>query len=208
MTCLTRSDPHKALIFPTCRLGMSLSIPSLHIFDHALKCYIIYSDPPLTAIMHLYHSAIRAMHDHMANLRRQLTIWCIQIKIIRLCQCFQRTSCITSRILRRLPADHHDCPICQAYRWIRHKQFLRKLHLIANTGTGFTCTKRVGERKTARFNLFYADTTVCTGKALTEINLTIPGNIYDQESIRQAHNTLDRVSQTLFNPLANDKTIY
>ena len=98
-TLCTWRDPHKTLIFFFHALRSTFPVTSLDIFDDPLKCHIIYSDTSLSTVLHLDHSAIGTVHQHMTDLLRKLLIWRIDIKSIRIRQRIKYTPAVAAGVL-------------------------------------------------------------------------------------------------------------
>ena len=74
--------------------------------------------------------------------------------------------------------------------------------------TDRTGTKRIIKRKTSWFNLVNTDSTVRTGKTLTEVQLFFPNDINKKNSSSKLHYCFDRICQTILNSFLYHKAVY
>ena len=72
--------------------------------------------------------------------------------------------------VRGLPSHYGNRTVIQADTPIRYHQINIEFHLISESETFRTRTKRIVKGKTSRLYLVYADSTVRAGKVLAEIH--------------------------------------
>ena len=159
--------------------------------------------------MNTYFPSTGTMKNHILNLLWIIPEGCIQIEMISLRQSHKNGVSKTGRICRRLPSHHRNRSLGNAQWRIRNHQFRWKFHLIPQTMTHRTCTKRIIKWKASRFNLLKTDPTVRAGKALTESHrFFLIRQIHNCQSLGQFQRCLERICQTLLDTFPYHQSVY
>ena len=204
---LTRSNPHKRLVFLFHRLGTRLPVSPVHIFNQSLESHRIDAFPPLPFVIHFHFFAIGSVNQNITDFLRIIPERRVQTELIMLGKCLQNRIGEAALLMAGLPSHSNNGTLVDAQRLIRNHQLRRKLHLITETETHRTSPERIVERKTSRFNLVNADAAVRTGKALTEIQHFLP-RIHHQKSLRQLQCVFHGIGQSLFDSFLHNQTVH
>ena len=158
--------------------------------------------------MYLKFFPAGSVNQDILNLLWIFLKWRIQRKIIFFTQRIQNRISETLLIRTGLPSHDSDCPFADAKILVWNHQIFIEFHLISQSKTLWACTEGIIERKTSRFNLINADTTVRTRKTLAEIHRLTTDDIHNHQSLRKCQNILNRICQPLLNSFFYDQSVY
>ena len=204
----TRGNIHESLILCFDCLRSRLPVSALHIFEQSFKSHIIHAFSALPLIKYFHALSVRPVNQDIMDLFRIFFKWRIQIKPVLFAESVQNRPCKTGFVRAGLPSENRDRSFIDRKRRIRDDQFFRELHFIPQAVTFRACSKRVVKRKTSRFDLFYADPAVRTGKALTEIHRLPVDHIYNKQPFRQMEHAFHGIRQTLLDPRPHNKSVH
>ena len=178
-------------------LALRLLIAAFEVVDDALKRLVEHALAARLVVVQLQLFALRAVEDHVHDLRRELFHRLAQREMIFLRQRVEvhPRDAVAAHVV---PPRRADRPVEDGERLIRNDQLRIDLELAAETRTGRARAEGIVEREHPRRQLLDGHAAVLAGVVLREQNILLGiEHVDEHQSARERRGGLRRVAQAM-----------